>query len=91
MPREAARIWLRVKRVSVERLTSMRFTDLVEEGFASGSVCEHKKEIAALEFSELWDSTIKPADLALYGWAANPWVWRIAFERCEKPEGADNV
>ncbi len=37
---------------------------------------------------ELWDSTIKKADRALYGWEADPWVWVIKFERCERLEAA---
>lgn len=41
----------------------------------------------ALGFFDVWDSTIKKSDLNCYGWDANPWVWVIEFERCEKPEG----
>lgn len=40
-----------------------------------------------IHYAEIWDSTIKPAGLSLYGWKANPWVCVIGFERCEKPEG----
>lgn len=57
------------------------------EGFR-GTVLEPDGKSAARKFAECWDSIIKPADRETYGWAANPWVWVIAFERCEKPEGA---
>lgn len=39
------------------------------------------------EFVELWNSTVKKSDIDRYGWDANPYVWVIEFERCEKPEG----
>lgn len=84
MPKEAARIWLKVKDVRVERLQEMSGEDLIKEGidlFQSDYV-----RVAFNEFENLWDSTIKKYDLNRYGWDANPWVWVIEFERCEKPE-----
>lgn len=111
MPREAARIWLRVTDVRVERLQEITMQDIRREGnvpscamcsfneakSANGIKCRQAIERSAdcaLEnqfpdcgFRGLWDSTIKHADLDRYGWAANPWVWVIEFERCEKPEG----
>ena len=75
MPKEAARIFLRVTDVRVERLQDCGNMQAKDEGC---SCCS--------QFARIWDSTIKPADLDRYGWAANPWVWVISFERCEKPE-----
>jgi hypothetical protein len=85
MPKEAARIWLKVTDVRVERLQEISGEDLIKEGidlFQSSYV-----RVAFDEFKNIWNSTIKKSDLDRYGWDANPWVWVIEFERCEKPEG----
>lgn len=81
MPKEAARIWMKVKEVRVERLQKMTPDDAVREGTK-----ETFPPLAVDEFRDIWNSTIKKCDLDRYGWNANPWVWVIEFERCEKPE-----
>lgn len=91
MPKEAARIWLKVTDVRVERLQ-----DITDDGAkAEGANWKNGKNVgweekmrrtAAERFAEIWDSTIKKSDLDSYGWAANPRVLVIEFERCEKPK-----
>lgn len=100
MPKEAARIWLKVTDVRVERLQSITEGGAIREG-AEGEECHHTNagvfgctdcmntgwiEPPQVEFMQIWDSTIKKSDLDRYGWDANPWVWVIEFERCKKPE-----
>lgn len=80
MPKEAARIWLKVTNVRVERLQDMTDDDAEAEGCFDYTS-------TALGFPDVWDSTIKKSDLDSYGWNANPWVWVIEFERCEPQEG----
>ena len=83
MPKEAARIFLRVKDVRVERLQEITEDGKTAEGMHAG--WQH------YNFYELWDSTIKPADRASYGWEANPWVWVIEFERISRKEANSNA
>ena len=80
MPREAARIWLKVTDVKVERLQDIDLDDCKYEGI------DMEKSGIFTRFSILWDSTIQKSELSRYGWDANPWVWVIAFGRCKKPE-----
>lgn len=115
MPKEVARIFLRVTDVRAEHLQEMSDDKALAEGVPhewpmSPVYCPRCKgdgmigafhpsslgymdvecpycERATIRFARLWDSTIKPADRPTYGWEANPWVWVIEFERCEKPEG----
>ena len=109
MPKRAARIWLKVTDVRVERLQEITEDGVWDEGFrfkppcltrvsADGHTCDLDgpctssikycdMTMGELFGRELWNSTIKKANLDKYGWDANPWVWVIEFERCEKPEG----
>lgn len=95
MPKEAARIYLRVKRVRVERLQKCGegwCVDIEREGVKTPQdpilYVNDDTFHAALraEMKKIWDSTIKPTDLPTYGWDANPWVWVIEFERISKEE-----
>ena len=85
MPKEAARIFLKVKDVRAERLQSITMDEIRAEGLTSAAVHAGDEEIAFKEWELLWNSTIREGDIQRYGWAANPWVWVIEFERCEKP------
>ena len=100
MPKEAARIWLKVTDVKVERLQEITEDGAKAEGakqcYEQINTIENKpvtylaedyKGYYVLGFKSVWNSTIKKADIDRYGWNANPWVWVIEFERCEKPEG----
>ena len=84
MPKEAARLFLRVKTVYADRLQNMTLQDSLDEG-----VKLHLNGIIngadpLLPFAELWNSTINKRDFSKYCWSANPWVWVIEFERTDK-------
>ena len=114
MPKEAARIFLLVKDVRIERLRDITNEAALAEGMpddldypiapvycprckGEGLIGSHighgfievdcpTCDTAMKRFINLWTSTIKKADLPVYSWDANPWVWVIEFERCEPPK-----
>ena len=70
MGKHAARIWLKVTDVRVERLQDIEC--IATEGITIVSANERRD--SRYYFEKLWNSTIKKSDLELYGWDANPWV-----------------
>lgn len=84
MPKEAARIWLKVTDVRAERLWEISADGIRNEGLSSAAVHCGDMEIALKEWEKLWNSTIPKKNIDRYGWQANPWVWVIEFERCKK-------
>lgn len=81
MPKVAARIFLKVIGVRVERLQ-----DLTEQGIKAEGVTEEWPPHAMDKFQELWNSTTKE-----YGWDTNPYVWVIEFKRINKSEEEDDM
>lgn len=93
MPKEAARIWLKVTDVRVERLQDITEEQAKAEGAVDNCGFIHSPDneysnihTAREHFQDIWDSTVDKKQLDTYGWAANPWVWVIEFKRCEKPK-----
>ena len=115
MPKEAARIWLKVTAVRVERLQDITEDGANVEGMpddfdypVSKIYCPRCKGYGTIDsrdpsslgheeidcpncdsqrkrFANLWNATIKN-QYNIHSWDANPWVWVIEFEQCEKPE-----
>ncbi|MED9929704.1 MAG: hypothetical protein UE851_01435 [Lachnospiraceae bacterium] len=88
MPKEAARIWLEVTNLRVERLQDITIENALKEGVdkyirLNGELDENS---IITSFIGIWNSTVKKSDLDFYGWDANPYVWVIEFEVCDKPE-----
>ena len=91
MPREAARIFLRVTDVRVERLQDITPDQIDAEGckeWAYSATTGELLQSGPSWFKIAWDSTVKAKNMSTYSWDANPWVWVIEFERINKEEEA---
>lgn len=78
MPKEAARIFIKVINVHVQRLQDISESDAIAEGI----IIEKTPFIEpANAFASLWQSINGKKS-----WAQNPFVWVYEFERTEKPE-----
>ena len=73
MPRDVARLFLRVKSVRAERLQDISDSDAHAEGMDSPSY-------PIIQFKDLWNSL---NDDRGYGWEVNPWVWVVDLEKIE--------
>ena len=88
MPKEAARIFLQVTGIRVERVQDITGFDCVNEGIDTLDILENTpgsdfEGYARLQFSKLWDNLNAKRG---YGWQTNPWVWVIEFQK--QKEGA---
>ena len=83
MPKEAARIFLRVTDVRVERVQDILCGDMHREGCIPKTVTGGQWQQWQHDYwIPLWDSINAKRG---YGWDTNPWVFVYSFERIDKP------
>lgn len=77
MPKDAARIWLEVTSVRVERLSEITEEDAIAEGIRIG-IGGMPYFSCREAFAALWNSLNAKRG---YSWDTNPWVWVIEFKK----------
>ncbi len=86
MPKEAARIWLEVTNVRVERVQEITAHECILEGISSEDVLYNTPvsgdfaQYTINQFKNLWNSINAKRG---YGWETNPWVWVVSFKRLD--------
>ena len=81
MPKEAARLFLKVENVSIERLQDIDLESVHNEGINHHLMYDDGSEME--EFAELWDSTTSDPQCK---WENDPWVWVIQFKVVDRKE-----
>ena len=90
MPRWAARIFLEITNIRVERVQDISLKEVISEGIKDTNKCVYNDDNVFKcnhhdtldKFKNLWDSLNAKRG---YGWDKNPWCWVIEFKRKEKP------
>ena len=80
MPKEAARIFLKVNGVRVERIQNITGLNCLYEGIHEPYACRSESGYEfemRTHFKELWNGINAKRG---YGWDTNPWVWVYEFE-----------
>ena len=98
MPERLSRILVRLNDVRVERLQEIGFEGCKAEGiwddYKALSQKHHDtlaQQAYRVTYAAWWDSRIAKKDLPRRGWAADPWVYVLSFERAYEGLGHNTL
>jgi hypothetical protein len=95
MPKDAARLFLLIKDIRVERLKDISESDAIAEGIKMTWISDNPEECKFKNYINNGRGSLLPVDSFLSLWESingkasldlNPWVWVIEFEKINKPE-----
>jgi hypothetical protein len=81
MPKWAARIWLEITNVGIQRVQDITGSDAKAEGIGEPYACRSESGYnfeMRYQFRKFWNSINEKRG---YGWDSNPFVWVIEFRR----------
>lgn len=88
--KEAARIWLEITGVRVERVQDISVEDIWAEGVPKLNLPRTKKEDLGWYYYKLWRILWDSINAKRgFGWDKNPWVWVVEFNGTIKPTKAN--
>ena len=92
MPKSAARIWLEITNIRIERLHDISEEDAITEGIEeihpAPFVIRWKNYMIENSFWECPEGSFMSLWQTINGkesWESNPWVWVVEFKQIEKP------
>lgn len=83
MPKDIARLYLRIKDVRMERLQNISEENAIKEGLYKGwhrTPTSSFALTAKQAFMWVWESTVRKEDRIACSWFSNPYVWVYEFE-----------
>lgn len=97
LPKEAARIWLQVTDIKVERLHDISQDDIIAEGVCYGEeynseLCKWRDSLYGIHQTrkKFWEKTWRSIN-GDESWDANPWVWVVSFEVLSTTGKPENI
>ena len=94
MPKDAARIWLEIVNVRVERLQDISEQDAIAEGIHQTWIGDKRSDCAWKNYIDNGRGSLQPEQSFFSLWEsingkesleANPWVWVVEFKQIQKP------
>ena len=83
MPKEAARVYLKVVNIQAKKIHDLILDDLIDLGVSlrfPNIIDHYTKSIALDQYISIWDNSLSNKNKSKYAFNQNPYVWEITVD-----------